>query len=194
MSEPTTDLNFDAIHRRYDPGLRRFVAKRAGAPELVDEIVQQTWTEVWRALCEGRYDPSRGAISTFIYAVAYKRWLQVRRVAASGPRFVSESDSVFERLLTESSPDNAVHAAELLDALRGCLGNATGPFSLSDQERAAAGVAASEETERTLASRLGVAPSTVHAWKRAALEKLRNCLGYKGFVGWNAEQPRSSRE
>ena len=194
MTDSPGEFNFDAIHRRYDPGLRRFVAKRAGAPELVEELVQQTWTEVWRALCEGRYDPARGAISTFIYAVAYKRWLQHRRVAASGPRRVSESDEVFARLLTESAPDSALHAVELLDALRGCLANDAPPFGLTDTERSAVAVAASDETERNLAARLGVAPSTVHSWKKAALQKIRDCLARKGFAGWQVEQTGRDRE
>ena len=79
------------------------------------------------------------------------------------------------------NPAALLHAAELLDAMRGCLHAAGTPFALSAEERQIVIELSGGESERALAERLGVAASTIHARKQLAYRKLRQCLSAKGF-------------
>src|SRR5262249_62173172 len=71
---------FEQIHRRLSGGLIRFFLTRArGRPSVAEELAQTTWVHLWRSLRERRYDPSRAAISSFVYAICHNVCLQHRR-------------------------------------------------------------------------------------------------------------------
>ena len=186
---------FAWLHRRYDVGLRRFLGKRTGANrDRTEELAQQTWAEVWRAMRACRYDPERGAVSTFIYAVAYKRLLQDRRESATRPGVTTDTDEFFKTLIDHTHVEGEAYAAELLDAFRGCLANRQPPNNLAEDERRLLLALAEGRTERDLARDLGIAPSTVHAWKHNAYDKLRRCLKAKGFSADDVEHVGSEPE
>jgi len=187
---------FERLLRRLEPGLKRVLLRRTGGlGELADELAQRTWIAVWQALRDGRYDAERAAISTFVYAVAHKIWLQHLRRAGDAP----PPQGGFDALLAAApaGPDNplaALQASELLDAVRACLHAAGTPFSLTaDEHRIVFGLALGE-SERLLAQQLGVAASTIHARKQMAYAKLRRCLAAKGFSPEPTERRRSQRE
>ena len=80
---------FAALHQRLGGGLfRLFLDRTGGRSELADDFSQKTWVAVWQALIAGKYDPARAAISTFVYAVGYRVWLQHMRSTgrANAPR------------------------------------------------------------------------------------------------------------
>jgi RNA polymerase sigma factor (sigma-70 family) len=187
---------FTQLLRHLEPGIRRVMLRRTrGQAELVDELLQNTWVAVWHALREGRYDPKKAAISTFVYAVAHKLWLQHLRRARQAPVSYGELDA-FLAAATEG-PDNpaaTLQAAELLDAVRTCLHAEGTPFSLTEEERRIVVGLARDQSERTLAEQLGVAASTIHARKQLAYRKLRRCLHAKGFSSEGAERSRPQRE
>jgi RNA polymerase sigma factor (sigma-70 family) len=172
------DVAFEALHDRLCGGLRAFFVRRVGArEELVEELAQATWVAAWRALHENRYNPDRAAFTTFLYAVGYKTWLQHRRIAARDVPLDDDPASVFSHVL-EHNDDPAAWLAvcELLDATRDCLRT-----SLNEEERAILDGLTAGETERTLAESLGIAPSTAHARKLKAMDKVRKCLEAKRF-------------
>ena len=71
---------FEALHRRLGGGVRRlFLDRTSGRADLAEELGQRTWVGVWQSISSGKYDPTRSAISTFVYAVASKVWLQYLR-------------------------------------------------------------------------------------------------------------------
>ncbi|MFQ5805412.1 MAG: RNA polymerase sigma factor [Phycisphaerae bacterium] len=183
-------LAFEQLHRRLEPGLKRVLLRRAGGQrELAEELAQKTWIAVWQALRNERYDAQKAAISTFVYAVAHKLWLQhLRRT-----RHAALSDGVFEALLeaTPEGPENpaaTLQAGELLEAMRACLHAIDTPFSLSEDERRLVIGLARGASERALAEQLSVAASTIHARKQLAYRKLRSCLAAKGFAPENVER------
>jgi RNA polymerase sigma factor (sigma-70 family) len=185
-----------AAYERYAPGLRRMFMRRTGNhPEQTQELCQATWVEVWQLVSAGRYQRERAALSTFVYAVAQKQWLRFRREIGSRKRPITDSD---ERLAAWLDPSmglgDAAHAAELLESLRNCLASRSGPNSLTAEERGVVEALMDGQTERAIAARLGVAPSTAHSWKSAALQKLRQCLTAKGFGPPAAEQGGAGRE
>ncbi|MGE3182497.1 MAG: RNA polymerase sigma factor, partial [Phycisphaerae bacterium] len=165
---------------RYQPGLLNFFLRRCNGNEAVAaELTQETCAELWRAVRAGKYDPDRAAISTFLYAIANHRWLQHRRVIARRTEFTQEPDA--------SAPDEAptpedwLNVRELLDHFRACLRGDDRLHALSEREQEIVRLFSAGETERAIAKTLKFAPSTVHAVKKSAFQKLQNCLREKGY-------------
>ena len=180
---------FERIHRRLAGGLTRFfLTRNGGRADLAEELAQKTWVEVWRAIRRQRYDPQRGAVSTFIYAVAYKLWLQHCRTSRTGLQAQGVRDYLTSLIEDSARPDDVLFAADLLDALRACLSGREPPHGLSEDERLLVFRSAAGSSERTLASEFGVAASTINGRKRLIYNKLRKCLAAKGFRADHAER------
>lgn len=162
--------------------------RRGADAELAEELAQRCWTVAWETLAAGRFDESRATLSTFVYAIAQRVWLQRFR----GRRAVPPEAARAERV--DASPVDALLHAELLSALRGCLGATAGPLSLTAEERDIIESSAAGRTERELAARLRMAASTVNARKKTALEKLKQCLTSKGFPAEIVEQAAGQAE
>lgn len=180
---------FESLHRRLAGGLKRLFMERAGGhADLAEELAQKTWVAVWQALRAGKYDPSRAAISTFVYAVGFKIWLgHLRGLRRDGDRAGSADAGTFA-LVRDDDPAYAAADAELIQAVRDCLAGKGAAGSLTADERALVCAAASGESDRALAKRLKLAPSTVNARKRAAYEKLRRWLAQRGHRGERTER------
>ncbi len=186
---------FEQLILRFEPGLKRLLLRRAGGrSELVEEIIHETWIAVWEALVGGRYDPTRAAISTFIYAIAHKRWLQHLRRSAYRPTPVGDIEALLGESDGTDNPAHLLQAGELLEAMRGCLHASTTPHSLTAEERQVVIGLSGEESERSLAGLLELAPSTIHARKLSAHNKLRRCLAAKGFSAESHERGLQPRE
>lgn len=178
----------DALHRRFDPGLRRlFLARTAGRDEAADDLCQRAWTACWRALALGKYDPGRAAFSTYLYAIASRVWLEhLRRTGRQEP---SSALTEYEADQLGADPAADARLAEVLSMVRECLrGDAGG---LSEDDRLILREVGDGASDRDLAKRLGVAPSTVNARKRQALERLRRHLASRGVRGENPDQQES---
>lgn len=184
---------FRAVHDRLDPGVRRFFRRRFGtARHAADELAQRTWVAFWESLRRGSYDATRSSVTTYVYAVAYKVWLQsCRRPAARRiePHDLAELSGVpFD---SGGQPFDVMHAAELVEAMQDCLTRSAG---LSGEEAAVIEASSRGMSEREIALSQGVAPSTVNARKRTALAKLRHCMESKGFRGEHGEHERPAGE
>jgi RNA polymerase sigma factor (sigma-70 family) len=178
--------SFESLHRRLSGGLRKLFLERSGnKADVADDLIQRTWVGVWQALSTGRYDPARSAISTFVYAVAHKMWLQHLR-ARPGPRDPIPA----EALPTLDEP--AAELAEVLDAVRATLRGESG--DLTADERAVLRLCGSGASDRDLAARLSISPSTANARKRAAFDKLRRHLASLGHRPEAAERLSRSGE
>lgn len=179
---------FAALHKRLSGGLRRLFLDRAGnKPEVADDLLQRTWVGVWQSLSRGRYDPSKSAISTFIYAVAHKMWLQHLRSSggAGATRGVGGDDPPLESVEAPGGSQTESDLAEVLDAIRACLRGQGG--DLTTDEREILRLSGSGASDRDLAAKLGVSPSTANARKRSAFEKLRRHLSTAGHR-WEAPE------
>lgn len=173
---------FDQLHRRLDGALRRHWRRKGVSEAVADDLSQRTWMGVWRACSNGAYDPSRAAITTFVFAVATKQWLQHLR---KGGR----PDASEESLQSIEGPNGSgAEAAEALDAIRAIM-EGRRPAGLSEQDRWLLRSTADGMTDRELAARLRTAPSTAHSLRKGAIEKLRRALGNLGFRGESTERP-----
>lgn len=180
---------FEAIHARVGPGLRRMLLSRsAGRDELVEELCQRVWTAVWKAMSEGKYDPSRSAITTFAYAVANNAWItHLRRFARDqgyieGLPATTGSEALSGQSTREASIEELQAEAELVDRVRVCLQEQSAA-GLTDLEREIVSAVAAGEGDRALARRLGLSSSTINVRKHAAYAKIR------AFLGVSQEEP-----
>ncbi|MBS0198336.1 MAG: RNA polymerase sigma factor [Planctomycetes bacterium] len=170
---------FEAIHRRLSGGLYRlFMDRTNGRVEVVEDLCQRTWLAVWESLQAGRYDPSRSAMTTFVYAVGYKLWLQQLRTFARPETLVPD---VADRSdVSDGDPQDAAGLAELLQNVRECL-KASGPEPLlTEEERGIVRASAAGASDRDLARQLNIAASTLNARKQSAFQKIRRYLAKKG--------------
>lgn len=179
---------FELIHARFRGGLIAFFQRR-GAREASEDLAQQTWAAVWKTLNKGVYDPNRASISTFIFAIAHKIWLQQWRGARSENTSAGEAlDLVAQQGAVAS--DDVLAQAELVEAVRRAMGAA----GLGEDERAILIEAAKGASDRELAARFSLAPSTVNARKQAGWGKVRRYLARMGFRVDSAERGETDGE
>ncbi len=184
-------------HARFGAGLRRFFQLRVGSFRgdsgrdlaLIEELCQQTWGECWKCVRERKYDPSRAALSTFLYAIASNVWLRHRRHSIRQGERPGDADAALSLIGAEADPARTVAFSELLEAvLRRVSGEEGG---LSAEDRTVLVALARGASDRDLAEQLRVAPSTAHARRRAALGRLRRALAEMGFEAGDENAERS---
>jgi len=190
---------FDSLHARFNRGLLALFHRRGSiGPEQAEELVQRTWISAWSALVRGRYDPERAALSTFLYAVANKTWLQhlrEKRSASNVPLSLHDEES--EDALGLASPSDGpelMETAEQIDAVRAFLRTRTGDGALTEQEREIITAAASGTSDRELAARLALAPSTINDKKQSGWGKVRRFLARTGHRPEISERTTPTRE
>lgn len=165
---------FEVIVARLEPGLRRFLGRRTSDAALIDDLLQRTWTGAWEAFTQGRYDPARSAISTFVYAVASNTWL--RHLRGVKPASTAAPDDLPG---TRVGPQDAAATAEMLETVRKLLDGRMG--DLTEQERWVIRLSAEGAGDRAIAARLKISPSTANQAKQGAMAKLRRILSREGF-------------
>ncbi len=179
----------DALHRRLDPGLRRlFLGRTGGREELAEDLCQRSWATCWKAVAGGKYDPARAAFSTYLYAIASRIWLEHLRRSGRA-RELAEVTEYEADLLTED-PAAEARLAEVIHLVRECLRGEGG--GLSEDDRWILREVGAGASDRDLARRLGVAPSTMNARKRQALDRLRRFLAMRGHRGESGEHEGTS--
>lgn len=92
-----------ALYDRYAGPLYGFGLRRLGDQELAEELVQRVMTRVWRFA--GRYDPDRGGVDTWVFAIArtsvvdlWRRYGHHHRRVEGGVETLGGEDEL-ERLL-----------------------------------------------------------------------------------------------
>lgn len=193
---------FDQLHQRLGPAIRSFFAKRmrpGRTAESVDDLCQRVWMGLFEAFSQGRYDPSRASITTFVYAIAAKTWLRhLRKNTQKGDVFTASTGEAgvdqLEAAGLSDEPDSEVASAELLEAVRRCLRERDAPGCLTDEEHAIVVAAAAGASDRTLAERFGLAASTINAKKQSGWEKLRRYLARLGHRVESAEREPDHHE
>jgi RNA polymerase sigma factor (sigma-70 family) len=175
----------DALQKRLTPGLRRLFLERSSKHHLAEELVQRALAGLWEALRAGRYDPSRAAITTFAYAIANKVWLQHLRASGRADAALDR----YTRLVAGGAPravdaEDAQEFSALVQALRDVIADrphAGEEDVLSAEERWLVRSWAMGESDRTLAKKMGIAPSNVNFRKQGVYAKLRAYLSRRGY-------------
>jgi RNA polymerase sigma factor (sigma-70 family) len=175
---------FDALCARYSPGLRRHFERTLAAtvhahaaPQIADELTQETWIECWRLLTAGRYDPTRARLSTFLYAIASN--IRLRDLRRRG-KAAAQSGSPTSEPAELADPADAAGLAASLELVRDVVLGASGRSEFTDDDRRVMRAIALGRSDRALADEARISPSTAHARKRSVLERLRAFLAPQG--------------
>lgn len=184
-------IAFDKLATHLRPAFAAFFREKARAKDdLIEDLTQRSLLGLWQALSQGRYDPSRSAITTFAYAISHKVWLQHLR--ATGRRDAAVDR--YTRLVAQAGPANpqadslaeeSAHAA-LLQAMRGALSEEQSPAALTDDERWLLRNWAGGQSDRELAKAMGIAASNVNVRKQRAYAKIREYLQRLGLTNQEA--------
>ena len=137
---------------------------------MAEELVQDTFVRLWRSA--GRFDPRRGSVRTFVYAIARNVSADLQRRRASRPLPVAEGSEGLDSM-TEDTDDALLLGLELRAAIE----------ALSDKHRETIQLAYDEDlTQVQIARRLGVPLGTVKTRAYHALRALRTELEERGIA------------
>lgn len=158
---------FADLFERYARKVKAFLIAGGAPHDQADEVAQEVMVSVWRRA--GRYDPEKAAVSTWIYAIARNRRIDmIRRESrpASDPE-----DPLFQ---PDPEPDPASNVAGsardslVRDALCGLPG---------DQREAVRLAFYQGLTQSEIAEKLDIPLGTVKSRLRLAFRRLRTTLG-----------------
>ncbi len=175
---------FDEVYARLDGVVRRFMRQRGAHASLSDDLSQRVWFAVWQACRNGNYDPNRAAISTFVYAVASNVWLQHLRSRGTRDARTQAIESIGVDILDAERASDFAKSAEAIELLRRAMSaseEGDAASDLTERERDALRATGEGVTDRDLALRLAVSPSTAHATRKSAIEKVGRLLRRAGL-------------
>lgn len=149
------------LYRRYERRLFTFGMRLLGDTGLAEELVQETFLRVWRTA--DRFDPLRGTVSAFLFAIARRLAIDLWRRPSSRPLPQEPEpdpgqDETFEHLLLRLSVRDALD-------------------SLSDAHREVLELSYHADlTQTEIASRLGISVGTVKSRTYHALRAFRGAV------------------
>jgi RNA polymerase sigma-70 factor (ECF subfamily) len=157
------DDALQAICARYAKPLFALGLRLLGDRGMAEEMVQDTFVRLWRNV--ERFDPERGSLRTFIYTLARRAAIDLRRRPASRPLTTADRDDGFE---PEGTGEGDFDRLVLAMAMRDALG------SLSQKHREALELQFREDlTQREVAEQLGIPLGTVKTRTYHALRALK---------------------
>jgi RNA polymerase sigma factor (sigma-70 family) len=107
-------LAFDHLFRAYRPRLERFLGQLTRAPQLLDELIDDTMLVVWRRA--GTFNNS-SRVSTWIFAIAHRHAFKtLRRSSAQGSSQIDEASAA-----TDNEPERNLIDKQQRDLVRTAL-------------------------------------------------------------------------
>ena len=164
-----------ALYDRWVRSLYSLVLHLLKDPDEAEDVVEETFWQAWRKA--DSYEPSRGAVSTWLLTIGRRKALDRLRARKRSKEDVMVSDRAFADL-PSNAPDQAseVEGAELREQVRAALNE------LPDEQREVlelgyfSGLSQSEIADAT-----GQPLGTVKTRMRLAMQKLREPLSmYRG--------------
>jgi RNA polymerase sigma-70 factor (ECF subfamily) len=155
----------EELYRRYAGRLYGLGMHLLGDASLAEELVQETFVRLWRTA--GRYDPDRGSVATYVFAIGRRIAIDLWRRPSSRP-FAPDPP---ERPVDD--PTEAVlSAVTVQDAIA----------SLSPSHREILNLGYGEDRkQKEIAELLGVPLGTVKTRTFYALRALKLALQERGF-------------
>ena len=160
-----------AFYDRWVQTVYSIAAHLLGDPEEAEEIVERTFSQIWRDA--GRYDPERGGIAAWIVVIARSESLSRRRTKVRRVRHdaLRHDHFVHEPLPPPASPLREAEESEERELIRRAVSR------LPDEQRNVVRLTFFDGLSQTeIASMLGVPLGTVKTRVRLAFAKLRASL------------------
>ncbi|HYP23786.1 MAG TPA: sigma-70 family RNA polymerase sigma factor [Actinomycetota bacterium] len=156
-----------ALYRSFERPLYALGIRWLNDPKLAEELVQEVTLRVWRRA--GRYDPERGASSSWIFGIARNVAADLARARSKAPMPVAEPPEG----TAPWDEDRAWTAWEVARAV------ARLP---EDQRRVVELAYANQMTQSEIAAELGIPLGTVKTRLYAGLRKLRAIFVERGIA------------
>jgi RNA polymerase sigma-70 factor (ECF subfamily) len=158
----------EALYERYSGPLYSLAYQVTGAERFAQEVVQEVFVAAWKDA--GRFDPSRGALSSWLFALARHKAIDLVRKEANVRRHTADVDLEFEE--SDDDVDREAWLRLRRDTVRAALAE------LSQSQRTAIELAFFRGlTHVEVADALGIPLGTAKTRIRTALLKLRDILG-----------------
>ena len=158
----------EALYERYSGPLYSLAYQVTGADRFAQEVVQEVFVTVWKQA--GRFDPSRGSLSSWLFTLARHKAIDLVRKEANVRRHVADVDLEFEE--SDDDVDQEAWLRLRRDTVRAAI------TSLPEAQRTALELAFFRGlTHVEVAETLGIPLGTAKTRIRTALLRLRDILG-----------------
>lgn len=162
-----------ALYRRYGGRLYGLGMRLLGDPGMAEELVQETFVRLWRGA--GRFDSERSSVRGYLYMIARRAAVDMRRRPAARPLRDLEADS--QALVESDGANDAFEDLRMEVDVRDALD------SLSDEHREVLELRYREDlTQRQIAERLAIPLGTVKTRSHYALRALKPLLEERDLV------------
>ncbi len=158
----------EALYARYSGPLYSLAYQVTGADRFAQEVVQEVFIAVWKDA--GRFDPSRGALSSWLFALARHKAIDLVRKESNVRKRTADVD--LELHEADDDVDREAWLNVRRDAVRAAI------TQLPDAQRTALELAFfAGLTHVEVAEKLDIPLGTAKTRIRTALLKLRDILG-----------------
>jgi RNA polymerase sigma-70 factor, ECF subfamily len=158
----------EALYARYSGPLYSLAYQVTGADRFAQEVVQEVFVAVWKDA--GRFDPSRGALSSWLFALARHKAIDLVRKEANVRKHTADVDLEFRE--ADDDVDQEAWLRLRRDAVRAAI------TQLPEAQRVALELAFfAGLTHVEVAEKLDIPLGTAKTRIRTALLKLRDILG-----------------
>jgi RNA polymerase sigma-70 factor (ECF subfamily) len=158
----------EALYARYSGPLYSLAYRVTGADRYAQDVVQEVFVALWKDA--GRYDESRGALSSWLFALARHKAIDLVRKEANVRRHTADVD--LELREADDDVDQEAWLRLRRDAVRAAI------TQLPEAQRTAVELAFfGGLTHVEVAEQLGIPLGTAKTRIRTALLKLRDILG-----------------
>lgn len=161
---------FEALFRHFAPRVKAYMARLAGDSQAAEELMQETMIAVWNKA--DRFDPAKGAVSTWIFTIA--RNLRIDAFRRDKRPDFDPNDPAFV-------PDDVAPADEIFEAQEVSVQLHQAMATLPDDQVALLKLAFFEDNSHSaIATSLNMPLGTVKSRLRLAFTRLRAALDRNG--------------
>ena len=158
----------EALYTRYSGPLYSLAYRVTGADRYAQDVVQEVFIALWKDA--GRYDPSRGALSSWLFALARHKAIDLVRKEANVRKHTADVDLEFRE--ADDDVDQEAWLRLRRDTVRAAI------TQLPEAQRAALELAFfGGLTHVEVAEQLDIPLGTAKTRIRTALLRLRDILG-----------------
>jgi RNA polymerase sigma factor (sigma-70 family) len=158
---------FAALFKHFAPRIKSFLMRAGTAPELAEELAQETMVQLWRRA--STFDPARASLSTWLYTVARNLRIDHFRRTGGDPCEGEEPwDADQQPADAHLPPEDLLHATQREQGVRRAMAQLPPEQSLVLQ------LSFFEERPHAIIARdLGIPLGTVKSRIRLAVAQLR---------------------
>jgi RNA polymerase sigma-70 factor (ECF subfamily) len=157
---------FEVLFRHFAPRVKAYMARTGSSSAMAEELMQETMVAVWNK--SALYDPSKGAASSWIFAIARNQRIDAFR-RDRRPEFDLEDPA----LAADPDPlaDDAIETAQTAEQVRGALAGLP-----TDQAEVLRLAYYEDKSQTEIADALKLPLGTVKSRMRLAFSKLKLTL------------------